>query len=204
MNWKPPLGPRGGPVFPDFEFEARDNQLPPDFRRPGSPNSAASTAAMEAAPPGEPPNPYDVRCVYDSRPPNAFDFNVSILSGMPSGVGQAITVAFQVPPGYRWVPREWDITFEPIIAGPIENVIVSLQANGANLPYDQGLLLGGAGTSHPIKSFFLVDEQQTFGVLIQNNTAISSAVKIIVNVYGNSLPITDVSLPYEVTNKVRT
>ena len=59
-----------------------------------------SVTAMQQAPLGEPKSDFDVRCVYDSRIVNGYDFNFSAAIG-GSSVGGGWSAVFVVPNGYR-------------------------------------------------------------------------------------------------------
>ena len=185
--------------------EARgDFQYPPDMADTGPSDMAAaaqSQSDMERTPLGEPRVAFDVRCVYDSRPVNGYDFNISVVvTPVTTGTSGSWQTTFNVPNGYRIVPREWDIQYDSVanVGGKASQSIVTLQQNGANLP-NNGPIIIGFGTAHPIKSFFICEENTTFGISGSFRTTSSSDV--IVNVYGNLLAVTDVALPFEVTNR---
>lgn len=178
-----------------------DYQASPDFREASGGMDLfaadASVYAMEHTPLGEPPVDFDVRCVYDSRPVNGYDFNYSIST--PAVSTGSWTVQFIVPNGYRAVPREWEIQFDSPFAGPSANSTVSIQQNGAQLP-NNGPITIGMGTDEPIKTFFVCEENTTFGIT-GLNTNITGETNANINVYGNLLPVTDVALQFAIANR---
>jgi hypothetical protein len=191
--------PQWGAQFPNPEFIERDPQAPPAGPDTSGAIAQSAADALARTPYGEPPLGFDVRCVYDSRLPNAFDFN---FSGSASGTtATALSVTFTAPAGYRAVPREWSISFEGSVGGSAANSTVDVTYQGAAFPYNNGIIVG-TGTSVPIKTFFVVDEQQTFGINANNRNAVSSYTVIVV-CYGNLIPVTGVALPYTVTNASR-
>jgi hypothetical protein len=180
----------------EFAEQREEWQFSADYEQAGSDLllDDAAVASMQAAPLGEPPSDFDVRCVYDSRPVNGYDFNYSAQVSIASGV--AWSTAFNVPNGYRIVPRKWQVQFDSLPLGPLAGNFVSLQQNGANVP-NNGPIIVGMGTDEPIESFFLCEENTTFGIsgVANQNTNAN------INVYGNLIPVTDVALPLSVSNQ---
>ena len=179
-----------------------DHQWPPDMRDVGPSDMGAvqqSIDDLERTPLGEPRVAFDVRCVYDSRPVNGYDFNLSATATQTS-TSSIFLVIFNVPNGYRMVPREWEITFDNPQVGAAANSTVSIQQNNANLP-NNGPIIIGMGTSEPIKTFFVCEENTTFGLIGSTNNPLLQTINVNINVYGNLLPVTDVALPFEVTNR---
>lgn len=185
----------------EYAQEIGDAQAPPDMSDVGASDMALvqrSVDEMQRTPLGEPRVGFDVRAVYDSRPVNGYDFNLS--ASTDNVTTSAWVIAFNVPNGYRMVPREWQVIYDSPPPGPSTNSIVTLQQNGANLPNNGPIIIGG-GTGLPIKSFFICEENTTFGITGRNTNLISGTNKVIINVYGNLLAVTDVALPFEVTNR---
>lgn len=185
----------------EFAEQREDWQASACFEVPGADllQDAASTRAMLSAPLGEPKVDFDVRSVYDSRPVNGYDFNFSAVT---LTIGGGWKVQFQVPSGYRVVPREWEVAFDVVIPGSAVNSTASIQQNGAQLP-NNGPIVIGMGTDEPIKTFFICEENTTFGIAGEN-TNIGGPVaeaNVIVNVYGNLIPVTDVALPLSIANE---
>jgi hypothetical protein len=178
-----------------------DDQEMPDMRDTGPSDMGAvqvSIQDLDRTPLGEPHVEFDVRCIYDSRPVNGYDFNYSATTtNVTTGSWQ---VTFNVPNGYRIVPREWEIIYDVPPSGPSANSTVTIQQNSANLP-NNGPIIIGMGTSAPIKTFFICEENTTFGIIGRNTNLISGTNTVIINVYGNLLSVTDVALPFAVTNR---
>lgn len=181
-----------------------DYQAPPDFNNSAGADllgDAGATAEMLSTPLGEPPSDFDVRSVYDSRPINAYDFNFS-------GTAEEVdtfpwTIAFTVPNGYRAVPREWHVFFDNPPTGPASASTVTLQQNGSGLPNNGPIIIGMGTGSDPIKSFFVCEENTTFGISGNVDTANSGHASLMsVNVYGNLIPVSEVALPFSIANKL--
>jgi len=154
---------------------------------------------MYQAPLGEPPTDFDVRCVFDSRIVNGYDFNMSAAFSQPSGGSWSVT--FQVPNGYRIVPREWTVQYDSAVTGPSGNSTVNLTQQGAAVPYNQNIIIG-MSTDEPIKSFFLCEENTSFGITgINSNVTVTTTGSV--TVYGNLIPVSDVALPLSVSNQQR-
>lgn len=181
----------------EFAEQQQDWQYPAVYEQPGADllNDSSSLNSMQAAPLGEPPSDFDVRCVYDSRIVNAYDFNYSFVFPNASS-GLPWQVAFNVPNGYRAVPRKWAVEFDVLPVGPLGENIVSLQQNNANVPNNANIIVG-LGTDEPIESFFLCEENTTFGL----SGVVNANTNVNVNVYGNLIPVTDVALPLSVSNQ---
>jgi len=185
----------------EFAEQREDWQASASYEIPGADllQDAASTTDMLSAPLGEPRVDYDVRCVYDSRPINGYDFNFSATNFT---IGGNWSFQFVVPAGYRAVPREWEVAFDVVIPGSAVNSTASIQQNGAQLP-NNGPIFVGMGTDEPIKTFFVCEENTTFGIA-GSNTNIGGAVaeaRVLINVYGNLIPVSDVALPLAIANE---
>jgi hypothetical protein len=194
----------GGIDPPDAEYIDRERQVQADVIDDSGRASQRSSKELTRTPIADPPGLYDVRCIYDSRPPNAYDFNLTqtINSGdvTPNSV-----FTFQVPAGYRAVPREWRIVVNPmpfLSSTAAEDAIqLVLQTNGADMLFNTQSI--GSGMTGPMRSFFIVEEIAPFGCRIVDpgGLLIAAGSSITVNVYGNLLPVTNVALPFEVTNR---
>jgi hypothetical protein len=167
----------------------------------------AAVSAMQQAPLTMPPSDFSVRSVYDSRPVNGYDFNFSAVTQatlVTNSTSAAVWfVNFNVPNGYRAVPRDWKIWLDPPAApGPSSASTVSLTQNGAAVPNNQDIIIGN-GTTDPIESFFVCEENTTFGVtgattLIPRD---NDPVNVNVNVHGNLIPVDANALPYAIANQ---
>ena len=182
----------------EFAEQRGDFQASADLDQPGADllQDDFSVAAMQRAPLGEPKSDFDVRCVYDSRIVNGYDFNYSSAISGSSSVGWSAT--FTVPNGYRAIPRKWDVTFDSPPNGPAANSTAQIVQGGAALPNNN--IIVGMGTNNPIETFFLCEENTTFGISGFNSNALTGYTGA-VNVYGNLIPTTDVALPLAVSNQ---
>jgi hypothetical protein len=183
----------------EFADQIGDYQATSVYEIPGADlvGQAAATAAMFQSPIGEPPTDFDVRCVFDSRIVNGYDFNFSAAIAGTSSAGWSAT--FTVPNGYRIVPREWTVQFDNVFSGASANSTATIEQQGAAVPYNQNIIIG-MGTDEPIKTFFLCEENTTFGIAGFNGNAITPYTGSI-TVYGNLIPVTDVALPLSVSNQ---
>ena len=169
----------------------------------------ASVSAMQSAPLTTPSVDFEVRSVYDSRPINAYDFNFSGASefNAPSFPGTVATwqITFTVPTGYRAVPREWDVFFDDPPDIKASDNVVSLQQNGANIPNNGPIIVGSGTGARPIKSFFVCEENTTFGiqgaVTLGINSTQSSTISV--NVHGNLIPVSDCALPFTIADQLQ-
>lgn len=189
----------GGIDPPDAEYIDRERQIQADTVDDSGRASQAASAAMATTPTGEPPVVYDVRCIFDSRPVSGYDFTFSNTTNFSSTqTSQVFT--FQTPQGYRAIPREWKVTFSQIPIASDDQIVAFLQANGADVPNNRAFI--GAGTTFPIKSFYLVEEYAPFGMRVDySGYGGTPAGFISIQVYGNLLPVTGVALPFEATNR---
>lgn len=181
----------------DFQTNASFDQAGSDLLQDDS-----SVAAMQQAPLGEPPMAFDVRSVYDSRPVNGYDFNYSGFFASQNLNNNPWTLEFNVPTGYRAVPRKWDVFFDTPPGGPSYASTVTLLQNGAAVPNNGPIIIGMGTGDEPIDSFFLCEENTSFGIT-GNVTAAPNTTQdsvISVNVYGNLIPVSQVALPFSIAN----
>ena len=167
---------------------------------------------------------YDVRSTYDSRPINAYDFN--LCSGTLSGINSNIAwmVGWQVPLGYRAVVRRFDVQYDSDVGGPYGNsVIWPLQGlypatvqpapqllavstpqfnmavytnNEVGFPVPNNIKSIGSGGS--IDVFFIIEEGTWFGLAGSNANQLNGTANV--NVYGQLIPVRNEQLPYVVGN----
>lgn len=160
----------------------------------------ASIAAMQKAPLTEPPNDFSVRSVYDVRPVNGYDFN---FSGTANEVDNFVwSITFDVPLGYRAIPRKWTVFYDNPPLTIASSSVVSLLQNGAAVPNNQNIIIGMGTGALPIESFYLCEENTTFGIqglVTANNNTHTSTMSV--NVYGNLLPVSEVALPFSIANQ---
>jgi hypothetical protein len=183
----------------EFSEQRGDFQTGASWDQPGSDllQDHASLTAMQSAPLGEPPTDFDVRCVFDSRIVNGYDFNFAAnISGSYPGYGWSAN--FKVPTGYRAIPRKWSVQFDLPPTGIAANSTATIQQNGAALPNNTVII--GMGTDEPIETFFLCEENTSFGIAgINSNASVTFTGNV--NVYGNLIPVTSVALPLAVSNQ---
>lgn len=182
---------------PNSEYLAREIQAPADLSDPATRTPQALADAMARTPIGEPPSAFDVRCTYDSRPTNGFDFN--LIQVFEESTDDVLIASFEVPLGYRAVPRKWRLNYLPTTTYELNEVTAFFTNNGADVPYNSCAI--GSGTTTPLETFFLSEEASPFGVRIVNLSASIVLAAFIVQVYGNYIPRTNVALPFEVTNR---
>ena len=169
----------------------------------------ASVAAMQAAPLTTPSVDFEVRSVYDSRPINAYDFNFSAATNFtsPADPGTVATwqATFTVPTGYRAVPRDWEVLFDEPPTGIASASTVTLQQNGAAIPNNGPIIVGMGTGSRPIKSFFVCEENTTFGIQGEIDVGVNStqASTISINVHGNLIPVSDCALPFAIADQLQ-
>jgi hypothetical protein len=191
----------------EYPDEIGDIQQPPDTNDTGNADvvlDQSSIAAMQAAPLGEPQIGYDVRSVFDARPINAFDFNFSGTSNVTGTTG-AWAVTFEVPLGFRAIPRKWYIDFDPglsMLTGPSSTSTCSIQKGKQNLVQNQGIIIGQGGE---IETFFLCEEVTPFGVSGNNLLYATSGADTlaIVNVWGTLIPVSSVALSFAAANNTK-
>jgi hypothetical protein len=188
----------------EFAEQRGDWQATSCFELPGADllQDASSEEALQSTPLGEPQVDFSVRSVYDSRPINGYDFNFSANTIQPAGGGIA-TFNFQVPLGYRAVPREWDIlvTQPTTLSSADENTITFTQNNAA-VPNNNPIVFGTGGTDRPIKTFFVCEEQTPFGAVVNlGATTAGFNGTVFCQVYGNLIPVSAVALPFAIANE---
>lgn len=200
----------------------QDIQYPVDMRDSGISDlatDAASLSTMLSTPLGEPPGDFSVRSTYASRPINGYDFNLSATIPLQD-LSNPWVITFSVPNGYRAVPLKWDVYYDtpPMNIASVSQSTVSITQNNAGLPYngsqdaaeavagEPSAIIIGLGTDDPIETFFVCEENTTFGitgsVIANQNTTNSSAINV--NCYGNLIPVTEVALPFAIANENNT
>lgn len=169
------------------ELESNQRQLPADRRARGASGKALNKARDDASrtPLGQPPKPVDVRSVYDTRPVNAFDFNIPATAATASTDSQA-SLFFQVPEGFICVLRNFDIWFEPTPIGLERSAFLwSLQLNGGDYPYNIGVPFGIAIDRETV--FMIANEFNTVGLRIAANGGSFPIGAVKCRFYGNFL-----------------
>jgi len=182
------------------EFTDREQQFPADrSKTPGDiANAGRLTAQMIAAPPGEPPIDYDVRCVYDSRPINGYDFNVASFAAI--GSTNSWSVNFEVPKGYVAVVRSARHFLDPLPSSlDSENdVLATLLVNNIEIQNNNNIPVGVQSDTY-LKYFYVVDELNTFGLKL-TPSSVPLNTNAWVTFYGNLISKTGRPIPFEIAN----
>jgi hypothetical protein len=189
----------------EFSEQIGDFQATSCIEIPGADllQDTSSETALQNTPLGEPRTAFDVRCVYDSRPINAYDFNFS--AQFSYGTGSSVnSVNFNVPQGYRAVPREWRVLLT-VPTAPSSGSFnqISFTSNNAAVPNNQNIIFANSGTDdEPIKTFFLCEEQTQFGATL---ALLNSSVPgyAVVTVYGNLIAVDSHGLPFAIANETK-
>lgn len=185
---------------PGQEFIDRERQLPADPRPLGA---GVRPGELDKVPLGTPAIDYDVRSTFDVRPINALDFTFS-QSQNPTAISESGAFwlfTFTVPPGFVAVVR-WYQFFAHSPTGSnteVSNWQGSLQRQGVNFNFNDNVFLGPVSERMPV--FMIVDENQTFGVRVVNET-IDGAPSASLNIHGNLLVKTGRAYPLEIANPV--
>lgn len=181
------------------EFEARDRQLPADLDQTSAFNSnARARESFQETPVGTPPVCYDVRSVFDSRPINTYDFNITQGGGFTP---DNLPVEMTVPEGYVAILRGVEIWFEPNPLGAARSSTSAvLQLNGGDYP-NNGFLVG-VGTNGPLPVFLLADEFNRIGVKFEFFGGPFTGTAFVA-FSGNFVLKTARAYPFEVANPVQ-
>jgi len=169
------------------ELEYNQRQLPADHRARGASGKAWAKSRDDAAktPLGQPPKPVDVRSVYDTRPVNAFDFNISTSAATLSTDTQS-SLFFQVPEGFVCVLRNFDIWMEPSPTGLERSAFLwSLQLNGGDFPYNLNVPFGVMVDRETC--FMIANEFNTVGLRLVANGGAFPVGSVFARFYGNFL-----------------
>lgn len=188
------------------EFTDRDPQYPASRITTNYRGEGKLQSDMQAAPLGEPPVDVDVRSVYDVRPIQAFDFNVTISGVITSGseTTPAVVNAFNVPTGYVAVVRAYNHCTDPIFpAVTRHDLLMTLQSNNADVPNNIDIPVG-PDSQDLVRCFFIVDEGGTFGARFLSSIAVATPYNVFVTVYGNFIRKTGRAANLEIGNPVRT
>lgn len=184
------------------EFETRQRQLPASHTVRKAKGRAWTKARDDIAktPIGAPPKPVDVRSVWDTRPINAFDFNIPVSLSAPS-TGTEAVLEFTVPEGFVCVLRNFDIWFEPNPVGlNRSDTTWSLQLNGGDYPYNIGVWFGVAIDRETC--FMVANEFNTVGLRIVHAAGFVTPGSIFARFYGNFLQKSGLPPSLEIGNLV--
>lgn len=191
------------------EFTDREPQWMPTRDQVNTPAEGRAAAQMPLTPLGEPQIDVDVRSVYDVRPIQAFDFNLTVVSAGNSigGEGETpiIITPIAVPDGYVAVVRRFQHSFKPQL--PVVNradVLMTLRSSGADVPYNVDIPVGGSSQGDLVNCFFIVDEGGSFGARYILDMAGSVAdFAVYTHIYGNFIRKTGRAANLEIGNPVR-
>jgi hypothetical protein len=173
---------------------------------------------------GSPPQQFDVRSIYDSRPINATDFNLALnnfATEVPGGVwtGNVCDFTFTVPNGFVAVLKRLHHSFRPppVVLGRAD-ITATFLVNG--VLYQQGVAIQvpgltaaeiaaqivsdipiGIESDNILESFVIADQGQNIGVRIKVTAAIAAAVPVcFVHLYGQLLQKTGRPAQFEPAN----
>lgn len=183
------------------DFEARQRQLPADKKVRQAKGYAREKARLdqENTPLGSPPKPVDVRSVYDTRPINAFDFNIARSAATDTTL-TSVTLLMSVPEGFIAVLRNFDLWFEPNPPGVSKsNFRWSLQLNRGDYPYNLNVPFGVAVDRESV--FMIANEFNTIGLRITTTTSFVVG-NVRARFYGNFLLKSGLPAALEVGNLV--
>lgn len=192
INW----WERGEDVWERGDFGADPDSA--DYGGSDLVKDAPSILQMQQTPLGEPEIDFEVKAVYDSRFINSFDFNLS--QALEAICGQDPTLwsfQFTVPQGYRMIPKKFSISFEPVYPGGSASSTASILQQGVGLTNNTNIIIG---LGDDIDTFFICEEQTTFGINGQNSNA-QFPLTTVCRVHGQLFPVTDVALPFTASNK---
>jgi hypothetical protein len=187
------------------EFTDRDPQYPATRITTNYRGEGKLHEQMLRAPLGEPTIDVDVRSVYDVRPIQAFDFNVT-LTGTISTTGESapnFVAPFAVPEGYVAVVRKYNHCTSPIFpATARSDLLLTLQSNNADVPNNVSIPVG-ADSQDLVICFFIVDEGGTFGARFVTPLVLLSGYPVFVTVYGNFVRKTGRAANLEIGNPIK-
>lgn len=184
----------------DDLIEQREHQLTNgDPIAPGQQVDSARTS-YDNTPIGPIPFAFDVRAIFDSRPINAFDFNIT--QSTSGEIANPVQVSFTVPNGYVAVLKRV-ITFleNPIPASVLRSdVLLTLLLNQGVVPNNERIPVGVDQDS--LVNCFLIADQ---GSVITARFTVSAAILALLptytaHFYGNLLQKTNIPAPFEIAN----
>jgi hypothetical protein len=180
----------------------REQQLPADIGNQ-SPDMRDMEGALARAPIGEPPADFDVRSVYDSRPVQGYDFNITVSASVSGSVPYTTDLTFVVPKGLICVLRQIHHFFvsPPVIASRAD-VLLSVRVNNADFPFNKNIPVGV--TSDDIAKHFIVADEfsRVTARFVTNVEVVIELAQIYAQFYGNFLVKTGLPAPFEIANRV--
>lgn len=180
-------------------IEQRERQLPADFSSSGDLQSQQTGMDhLEITPPGDPNLKFDVRSIFDSRPVNAYDFNISAAVELAAPGTTTFTV-FTVPKGFVAIPRRWFFFIDPLFSlSSRAAILVTPQINNVDVQNNTDFPIGNE-SDDLLHTFFVVDEllKVTMRVVVAD-TLTSPILHVSVN--GNFLAKRNVPPNFEIAN----
>jgi hypothetical protein len=198
---------------PELKDGEQKAQLPANTRTYVS-QSSGNTKQLKRTPVGTPDAKYNVKSVYDSRPINGYDFNISdrvVIGGESFENPQYAEVSFNVPYGKVCVLRRARISFNPQLIIASRNSItctirvddVDVQ-NNVNVPVGQDL-------DDVLNCFVIADEQRKVTARVHIEVMITPSMPYIdedqtlaymhVHFYGQFLTKSGSPVQLEIANK---
>lgn len=184
------------------EFTDREVQRPPEDTAGGiaqAPATARAQSDLADTPLGAPPADYDVRSVYDSRPVNGYDFNITVTAAAEGG--NTFTLEFTVRQGFVAVFRRFGHFFTdaplPAIVNRAE-CLLSIRKNGTDVPDNVDFPIGLA-SDDLWNGFVIADEFDTITARVVLQGALT-ATELVGTFYGNYLLKTGRAWPFEIAN----
>lgn len=188
----------------DHEFIDREQQLPADPRAAGAvdmANVGQLTGQMERVKPGEPPIDFTVRSVYDSRPVQGQDFNITAIVTQIVQPGNN-DCSFTVPQGYVAVVRRLHhfVTNPPVGVGiNRSDALCSILLDNADYPYNKNIPVGWE-SDDIVNLFMIADEFQTVTTRFVFSAVVLETSALYVTFYGNLLLKTGRPAQFEIAN----
>lgn len=181
-------------------IEQRERQLPASRGISPGAQAAAARTALDATPLGPVRLGYDVRSVFDSRPVNAWDFNIPVtFAGEPSN---PVTVSFTVPNGLVAVLRRV-ITFleDPIPADVLrKDVLLTLLLNQGVVPNNESIPVG-VEQDGLVNCFVVADQGSVLSArFVVSAAIIAQAPDFVAHFYGTFLQKTSIPPQFEIAN----
>lgn len=187
-------------VFDEDLIDQREHQIPnADPVAPGQQAAAAQTALAQT-PSGPVPLAFDVRAIYDSRPINAYDFNIAVSTS--GEVANPITMSFTVPNGYVCVLKRIITFIENPIPASSDRVDVLLTAlvNQGVFPFNESIPVG-VDQSDLFNCFIIADQgSEVAARLVVSAAILALAPTYTAQFYGQFLQKTNIPPAFEIGN----
>ena len=186
------------------DFIDRDPQAPPDNRPSGDVvGEGRAYSDFNRTPAGEPDLKFDVRSIFDSRPVNAYDFNISGQFTYAGNDTPETFVVFTVPEGYVAIVRDWYHEFFPTpVIGSNRDILMTPQVARADVQNNIDVPIGSVAQKPFLELFFLADEFQEVGFRINSPLVIptTEGTNLSVRLHGTFLLKRNIPYQFEVAN----